>query len=384
MTIRGLRVRYLRSVTAVALALVVVAGLSGCGWHGLNTLPMPGTAGGGPGSFTIQAQLPNVTNLQPNSRVRVNDVTVGNVTKVEMQGWHALLTMTLDRDVDLPANATVKLGQTSLFGSLHVELAPPTNAPPQGKLRDGSLIPLAAASTYPSTEQTLAAISLVLNGGGVGQVQDITEALSTAFAGRADDLRSLIVQLDKYVGYLNDQKDDIIAAADSLNNLVGQIAAQKPVVDKALKTIPDALAVLSDQRKTIADAITQLGKFSALTADTVNQTKGALVRELTDVGPVLKSLADAGPALTRALGVLPTYPFPKDTLTKWNRGDYANLTAVIDLTLSRLDSSFFTGTRWEGNLTELEMQWGRTIGQLPSPYTAVNPLVVPYNPDQGS
>jgi phospholipid/cholesterol/gamma-HCH transport system substrate-binding protein len=371
-------------VTAVALALVVVAGLSGCGWHGLNTLPMPGTAGGGPGSFTIQAQLPNVTNLQPNSRVRVNDVTVGNVTKVEMQGWHALLTMTLDRDVDLPANATVKLGQTSLFGSLHVELAPPTNAPPQGKLHDGSLIPLAAASIYPSTEQTLAAISLVLNGGGVGQVQDITEALSTAFAGRADDLRSLIVQLDKYVGYLNDQKDDIIAAADSLNNLVGQIAAQKPVVDKALKTIPDALAVLSDQRKTIADAITQLGKFSALTADTVNQTKGALVQELNDVGPVLKSLADAGPALTRALGVLPTYPFPKDPLTKWNRGDYANLTAVIDLTLSRLDSSFFTGTRWEGNLTELELQWGRTIGQLPSPYTAVNPLVVPYNPDQGS
>jgi phospholipid/cholesterol/gamma-HCH transport system substrate-binding protein len=376
MTIRGLRV-------AVGIALVV-ATLSGCGWHGLNTLPLPGTAGGGPGSFTIQAQLPNVTNLQPNSRVRVNDVTVGNVTKVEMQGWHALLTMTLDRDVDLPANATVKLGQTSLFGSLHVELAPPTDAPPQGKLHDGSVIPLAAASTYPSTEQTLAAISLVLNGGGVGQVQDITEALSTAFAGRAGDLRSLLVQLDQYVGYLNDQKDDIIAAADSLNNLVGQIAAQKPVVDKALKTIPDALAVLNDQRKTIADAITQLGNFSALTADTVNQTKGALVRELTDVGPVLKSLADAGPALTRALGVLPTYPFPKDTLTKWNRGDYANLTAVIDLTLSRLDSSFFTGTRWEGDLTELELQWGRTIGQLPSPYTAVNPLVVPYNFDQGS
>jgi phospholipid/cholesterol/gamma-HCH transport system substrate-binding protein len=384
MTSRGLRVRCVRSATAVALALVVVAGLSGCGWHGLNTLPLPGTAGGGPGSFTIQAQLPNVTNLQPNSRVRVGDVTVGNVTKVEMQGWHALLTITLDHDVDLPANVTVKLGQTSLFGSLHVELAPPTDQPPQGKLHDGSLIPLAAASTYPSTEQTLAAISLVLNGGGVGQVQDITEALSTAFAGRADDLRSLITQLDKYVGYLNDQKDDIIAAADSLNNLVGQIAAQKPVLDKALKTIPDALAVLSDQRKTIADAITQLGKFSALTADTVNQTKTALVQELTDVGPVLKSLADAGPALTRALSVLPTFPFPKDTLTKWNRGDYANLTAVIDLTLSRLDSSFFTGTRWEGNLTELELQWGRTIGQLPSPYTSVNPLVVPYNLDQGS
>jgi phospholipid/cholesterol/gamma-HCH transport system substrate-binding protein len=372
-----------RSAVGLMIALSVVASSACSSWHGLNTLPLPGTAGGGPGSFTIQAELPNVINLQPNSRVQVADVTVGNVTKVDLQDWHALLTMTLDGDVDLPANATVKLGQTSLFGSLHIELAPPTDVPPQGKLRNGSLIPLSAARTYPSTEQTLAAISMVLNGGGVGQVQDITDAFSTAFAGRAQDLRSLIVQLDKYVGYLNDQKNDIIAASDSLNNLVGQIAAQKPVVDKALKTIPDALAVLNDQRQNIADAIDQLGKFSALAGDSINKTKGALVAELTDVAPVLKSLADAGPALTRALSVLPTYPFPKETLTNWMRGDYANLTAVIDLTLSRIDSSFFTGTRWEGNLTELEMQWGRTIGQLPSPYTAVNPLVAPYHLDQG-
>ena len=59
------------------------------------------------------------------------------------------------------------------------------------------------------------------------------------------------------------------------------------------------------------------------------------------------------------------------------------MTAVIDLTLSRIDQGFFTGTRWEGNLTELEMQWGRTMGQFPSPYTNVNPLVVPYRWDQG-
>jgi phospholipid/cholesterol/gamma-HCH transport system substrate-binding protein len=374
----GLQRRWL-----AALAILLVAGTTGCQWRGLNSLPLPGTAGGGPGSFTIQAQLPNVISLQPNSRVRVGDVTVGNVTKVEMQGWHALLTMTLDGDVDLPSNATVKLGQTSLFGSLHIELAPPVDEPPNGKLHDGSLIPLSAASTYPSTEQTLAAISMVLNGGGVGQIQDITEALSTAFDGRADDLRSLINQLDEYVGYLDDQKNDILAAAESLNNLVGQIAAQKPVVDKALETIPDALKVLSDQRQTIADAVQKLGQFSALASDSITKTKDALVQELRDVAPVLKSLADAGPALTRALDVLPTYPFPKSTLTKWNRGDYANLTAVIDLTLSRLDSSFFTGTRFEGNLTELELQWGRTIGQLPSPYTAANPLVVPYQFNQG-
>ena len=98
---------------------------------------------------------------------------------------------------------------------------------------------------------------------------------------------------------------------------------------------------------------------------------------------MLESLANAGPALTRALGLFATYPFPNENVGNWQRGDYANLTAVIDLTLSRLDASFLTGTRWEGNLTELELQWGRTIGQLPSPYTSGNPLVAPYHCDQG-
>jgi phospholipid/cholesterol/gamma-HCH transport system substrate-binding protein len=80
---------------------------------------------------------------------------------------------------------------------------------------------------------------------------------------------------------------------------------------------------------------------------------------------------------------LATFPWPNETLEKWIRGDYANLTAVVDLTLSRLDSSLFTGTRWEGDLTLLELQWGRTIGQIPSPYTAGNPLTAPYHFDQG-
>jgi phospholipid/cholesterol/gamma-HCH transport system substrate-binding protein len=376
--------RAVRGGVAAGLAVVLVGGSAGCAdWRGANTLPLPGTEGGGPGSYTIQAQLPDVDNIERNSRVRVGDVTVGNVTKIERQGWHALLTMSINGDVVLPANTTAAVGQTSLLGSLHVELNPPKDAPPEGRLKDGSLIPLDAGSFYPSTEQTLASVSVVLNGGGIGNIQDITQALSTAFRNREGDLRSLITQLDKFVSYLNDQTGDIIAATDSLNNFVGQIAEQKPVVDKALKTIPDALAVLNDERNTLVDALDQLGKFSALAADSVNQSKDALVKNLQNLGPVLQSLADAGPALTRSLDFYLTFPFPKPTLTKWIRGDYANLTAVIDLTLSRLDASFLTGTRLEGELTELEMQWGRTIGQMPSPYTARNPLVAPYHFDQG-
>lgn len=372
------------SVARTAIvAITSAAVLSACGWRGLNSLPMPGTEGDGDGAFTVQAQLPDVNNIQQNSRVRIGDVNVGTVTKIERQDWHALLTMRLNGNVDIPENSTVTIGQTSLLGSLHIELAPPTTAPPIGKLHEGSMIPLSSGGGYPSTEQTLAAVSLLLNGGGIAQIQDITTAFSTAFAGRENDLRSLITQIDQFIMYANDQSDDIIAATDSLNHLVSEFADQKPVVDRALKTVPEALTVLKNERDNLADALDQLGKFSALVADSASQTKEALVQELKDLGPVLQSLADSGPALTRSLSFFAVYPFAKETLDKWFRGDYANLTAIADLTLSRLDSSFLTGTFLEGELTELEMQWGRTIGQLPSPYTATNPLVIPYHLNQG-
>jgi phospholipid/cholesterol/gamma-HCH transport system substrate-binding protein len=265
---------------------------------------------------------------------------------------------------------------------MHVELGPPANTPPAGRLHQGSLIPLSNAHAYPTTEQTLASLSLLFNGGGIGQIQDITAAFSTALRGREQDLRGFNEQVNQFVNHLNEQRDDIIAANESMNRLASQFADKKPIFDKALRTIPDALAVLRDQRENMADAFDQFGKLSALTTDTLNKSKDNLVKEFNDIGPVLESLANAGPALTRSASLFSTV-WPKENLDKWFRGDYANLTMVVDLTLSRLDSGLFTGTRWEGDLTELELQWGRTIGQLPSPYTAANPLLAPYHYDQG-
>lgn len=379
---------YRRRLAAILLIALAATALSGCGalrgWRGVNSLPLPGKAGMGKGSFTVKVQMPDVQNLKESSRVQVDDVVVGNVARVEREGWHALVTLAINPDVDLPENSTATLGQTSLLGTLHVELAPPVGIPARGKLHDGSVIPLSSAGAYPSTEQTLGALSLVLNGGGLGQMQYITEALSTAFAGREKDLRSLIGNLDTFTTSLNDQRDDIIEALDSFNNLVGQIADQKPVLDKALKTVPDALRVLNEERDIFADTLGTFGpRFGELTAEVLEPTKDHLIKELNDIGPVLRSLADSGLALTRGLDYLTVPLFSKPNLSKWMQGDYGNLTAIFDLTLSRLDSSFLTGTFLEGELTELEMQWGRTLGVAPSPYTARNPLVAPYRFDQG-
>lgn len=96
--------RWVRRLVAGVAATAMLVMVSGCGWRGLNSLPLPGTQGNGPGSFEVRAQMPDVSNIQPNSRVRVGDVTVGHVSKIALEGNHALVTMQLNDNVELPAN----------------------------------------------------------------------------------------------------------------------------------------------------------------------------------------------------------------------------------------------------------------------------------------
>src|ERR1700760_3989078 len=155
-----------RAWQALALLAATVV-LTSCGnWRGIANVTLPGGPGSGPGSYKIFVEMPNTMALNGNSRVLVADVFVGTVRSINLKNWVATLTVDLGKGVKLPKNATAKIGQTSLLGSQHVELAAPLNPSPR-LLKNGDTIALTNASAYPSTEQTLASLAMVLRGGGL-------------------------------------------------------------------------------------------------------------------------------------------------------------------------------------------------------------------------
>ncbi len=370
--------RIRRGVAGAAIGLALALGVTGCQWDGLNSLPMPGTAGTGQGSWQVRIQMPNVTTLTRNSPVLVNDVTVGTVTDIQVEGWHALVTIGLNKGVKLPANAIARIGQTSLLGSNHVELAPP-QAPttPEGELRNGDEIPLDRAGDYPTTEQTLSSLSVVLNGGGISQLETITHELDTAFHGRTDTIRDLLPQLAQLTSTLNGQTSDIINAMSGLDRLSGVLAQQKDAVTTAITQIHPALTVLADRRANITKTITALGSLSDVVQQIIQQGGDNLKADLANLGPTLKSLADTGGKLADSLQILLTFPFPLKNLNNALRGDYLNLLMTVDMTGARLDSNFLTGTPLGGRFGGVEGALG-TI----APNTALgkgDPVTGPLN-----
>ena len=124
-----------------------------------------------------------------------------------------------------------------------------------------------------------------------------------------------------------------------------------------------------------------VGSFAGIADSTIRKSKDDLVANLQSLEPTLQGLADAGPALTQSMAYLPAFPWGVDGAQRFVHGDYANLSATIDLTLGRLDNSLLQTTPYNGVLTALETAMGRSVGRMPTEQTTTNPLTAPVQRD---
>ena len=329
-----------------SLLTCVVLTVSGCGFHGLNSLPLPGTIGRGPGAQLYYVDIANVGTLESNSPVMIDDVIVGHVGTISLRGWHANIKVSVRPGTVVPANAVASIGQTSLLGSMHLSLNPPLGESPKGRLPAGATIPLNESSTYPSTEQTLAALSAVVNSGGLGQLGDIIHNFNTAVSGREPQIRDLITRLSTIVGTLNAQRDNIIATMSEFSRFAATLDSEHEVITRALHTIPPALQVLVDDRPKITEALQKLRIFSDTATRLINNTQGDLVTNLTNLKPAICALADVGPDIDTALAYAPVFPLGQNLIDRGLRGDFINLFATVDLTRPALQRYLGPGTPW--------------------------------------
>jgi phospholipid/cholesterol/gamma-HCH transport system substrate-binding protein len=347
-------------IASRALALVMVAlVLSSCGsWKGIANVPLPGGPGTGSNKTTIYVQMPDTLALNVNSRVRVADVFVGRVRAITLKNWVATLTLDLQSGIKLPENTLAKIGQTSLLGSQHVQLDAPPDPSPQ-LLKNGDTIPLKNSSAFPTTERVLASIATILRGGGISNLQTIQTEINNVLTGRADQIREFLNRLDTFTDELNKQRYDITHAIDSTNRLLSIVGQRTETLDRVLTEFPPLIKHFADTRDLFADAVTALGRISVAADNALAPSSANLHTNLQNLQRPLKQLGRASPYVIGALKLMLTAPFSIENVPKVVRGDYLNVSLLVDLTLSALDNGVLSGTGISGMLRALEQSWGR-------------------------
>ncbi|GAB3575489.1 MCE family protein [Amycolatopsis endophytica] len=314
-----------------AVLAAVLALLAGCSFGGLYDTPLPGGADLGDHPYRVTVGFRDVLDLVPQSSVQVDDVPVGRVERIDLSadGRTAQVTVLLDGSVKLPANAEAWLRQSSLLGEKFVELGPPAVGSPQGSLADGATIPVERTNRNPQVEEVLGALSLLLNGGGVGQLQQISRELNAALGGNEAEIRDLLTEVNTFVTGLDHHRDEITRALTSIDRLSGSLATRSDQITGVLDDLGPGIDVLARQRDQLVTMLTSLDTLSGVAVDTVNRSKDDLVADLRALEPTLRRLTEAGQQLPEAMEMLLTFPFP-DAALDAIKGDYLNLYLNFD------------------------------------------------------
>lgn len=364
-----------------ALVLLMAAlTLSSCSsWRGIANVPLPGGPGGGKGAYTVYVQVPDTLALNGNSRVLVADVFVGAVERIELKNWVATLKLKLNKDVHLPRNATAKIGQTSLLGSQHIELRSP--ADPVGELRDGDTIGLDNSTSYPTIERTLAGLALLLQRGGLSDLDTITTEFAALANGRADQIRAFLTKLDTFIGNLNDQREDITRAIDSSNRLLSYFGSHNDSIEKALSDFPPLFKYFNEQQAVFINAVDALGAMGTQVNQQIAPARSDLHKVLTSFQCPARELRKASPYLPDLMQVMITAPYHVDGAFKAVRGDFINTSLVVDLTYASIDNAILTGTGFSGMLRALEQSFGHDPEKMiPDVRYTPNPATAPGGP----
>lgn len=336
----GLRARLVGGLAAVVMLL------TGCGFHGLYGMHLPGGADVGSHPLTLTIYFDNVLDLVPQSAVKLNDVPVGRVEDITLSspndnsgdhatnGWTAKVTVTVNSDVKLPDNARAMIKQTSLLGEKYVDLEQPLGNPAAAPLKSGDTIPITRTGSAPETEEVLGALSLLLNGGGLQQIKIITTELNKALDGNESAVRDLINQLNTFVGSIDQQKNQILDSLAKVNQLAITLNNNKKTITQALDTFPQALAVLRQNRSKLTTMLVSLSNLGTVATHVINATQRNFVASLKDLAPAVEQLTASGSNLVSALKIAGTFPFPLRKTLEAVHGDYANLAFYLNLNLS--------------------------------------------------
>lgn len=276
----------IRSTSAVVVALILGIVLSGCSLT-MGDLPIPGTGVSGD-TMKVSADFRDALNLANGALVKVNGVDAGKVDDITEQNFTAQVNLTIRKDAELRQGATTRLRYTTPLGELFVDVRNPTNGP---LLADGATLTLADTATAPTVEDALSEASLLINGGGLAQLQTVTQELNTALGGHEGDYRALLENSRTFLTQANSTTGSVDRVLNSLNSLSKTLNARKGTINRAVREIQPAAKVLRKQTPAFTGLLKALDRFAGAANTTVNATRSQLLRMLTELQPVLAELA---------------------------------------------------------------------------------------------
>jgi phospholipid/cholesterol/gamma-HCH transport system substrate-binding protein len=322
-----------RRYVAPALIAVGMVLLGGCA---LSLQSLPKLAGTSGGTYPVHAVFANVLNLPDDAQVRLGAEVIGAVTSISTQNYQADLTLSIEQSVRLLVGTTAQIRFDNPLGEEYVLVQAPalpsaTAASGTSRfLQPGSSIGENQTSTAPSVEDTFGALSLVLNGGGLNQLQTIIHELNDTFSGNQPQIRSFLTTIDAGVKTVAGGRAVIDAALASIENLSEKLNAGRSTIANGLDTIGPAVGVLASENTDISNLLSELSDLGVIGTRVAEESGQDSVADVKDLLPVVDQLVSVSQQIGPDLSDLAR--FEAET-PKVAPGDYLQVRVIADVLL---------------------------------------------------
>ena len=282
--------RHVVRTVAIALAGMLVVGA--CSVR---------TAGSPKGDVELSVVFEDVGNLVVGHSVQISDVAVGTVTGVELDGYEAVVTLSLEDGTNVPVETEAVLGQTSLLGEPYVELRPPAAEQASGEmLASGAVIENSRkqADFEIVTERAVEFLGAIT-------AEDLNTLVTTGvegFGGRGDELNGLLADLSTVVVDFDEQKDRIVRTIDGFARMAADLADGEEQVVGLVDDLSEASATLARNRDRMINALGSIRDFAQVSNDQVLTPHAAeLTRMIRELDPITATLARQRPTIEALL-----------------------------------------------------------------------------------
>jgi phospholipid/cholesterol/gamma-HCH transport system substrate-binding protein len=275
----------------IVTALLCLAALTACG-HG--------------GGLSVRARFTDVGDLAPGAPVMMDDVKVGKVTGIHLDGYRALVTMSLDPSAQVPRAVTARIRRTSLLGERIVDLLVPADlAVGAPALRDGDTI--GQTQVRPDLEDLVQEGTDVLAPIAATDVATLVDEGYKGFAGNGGQLRSLLDDFQTIVHGYAGHAGDIESVISSLNQLNTTMAVKASAHALALGNSKKALDVLREESGRLKDAVHALARLSAGSRAILDEHSDEMARFFAQMKTILGELNQQQAAIDGLLAFAPLH-----------------------------------------------------------------------------
>ncbi|GAA4808513.1 MCE family protein [Nocardioides caeni] len=295
------RNRILAGAIGLVVLAMAVSGVRLLGWLG----------GDDEDAMVVTAEFVDTTGVYVGNDVTYLGVTIGEIVEVEPHGTSMRVVMHLDESTQIPEEAAAEILQGSLVTDRFIELGPaytdgPTLADGDHIDADHTRSPATVDEIAKAIDDLVVALDTGAEGSGRKGIGDALQSTARALEGNGPHLRRALAESQDALAMINTKDADLTAVTDNLLELTQALAQRDRTIRSFTRDAAATTAVLGDQRDELVAALEGLDDLTALADDFLRDNADVLTADLKGLNDVVGVVRAHQDSLAEAFDVMPT------------------------------------------------------------------------------